>query len=56
MDINQKIFVIIIVILLIYLIYIQIYSDIERFTTTASSNEAIQTMASIFTNQKCNFR
>jgi hypothetical protein len=51
MDINQKIFIIIIVILTLYLIYIQFYSDIERFTNTQTANEALQTMASIFTNQ-----
>jgi hypothetical protein len=51
MDINQKIFIMIIVILTLYLIYIQFYSNIERFTNTQTANEALQTMASIFTNQ-----
>ena len=50
MYINQKIFIIIIVILLIYLIYIQLYNNIENFTTTSTSNEALQTISSVFNN------
>lgn len=51
MDINQKIFIVIIVILTLYLIYIQFYSAVERFTNTATSNEALQTISSVFNNQ-----
>jgi len=35
----------------LFIIYIQFYSNIERFTNTQTANEALQTMASIFTNQ-----
>jgi len=51
MDINQKIFIAIIIILTLYLIYIQFYSAVERFTNTQTSNEALQTISSVFNNQ-----